>query len=192
MGEALEASDAAVASGGTSTADEGSEREALAEAVRAAVRVELDEVVPHVVAALKRHDAVADLSRRLDEAERRLAERDGRPLVAGLRRTLVHVRRLDFDPAAKDLVVTELERLIVGAGYTEFGEVGEPFDPERHEAIDGKAPSGGAVVREVFEPGMETLGAVLAPARVRVGPPEADHHKPEEYDEQPEPEVPAP
>jgi molecular chaperone GrpE len=162
----------------------GAADEAVAEAVRAAVRDELDEVLPHVVTALKRHDAVADLSRRLDAAERRLAERDQRPLIAGLRRTLITVRGLDFDPEAKELVVSELERLLVGAGYTEYGEVGEPFDPARHEAIDGEAPSGAAVVVEIFEPGMETLGVVLAPARVRVGAVGSQH------DDPPEPEVP--
>lgn len=155
-----------------------SEREAVADVVRAAVRAELDEILPHVVTSLKRHDAVVDLSSRLDAAERRLAERDQRPLVSGLRRTLVTVRRLEFDADAKELVVSELERLLVGAGYTEFGEAGEPFDPARHEAIAGEASSDIAVVLEVFEPGMETLGAVLAPARVRVG--------------QRDPEVPAP
>lgn len=157
---------------------------ALAQIIRSAVRAELDEVLPHVVAALKRHDAVADLSRRLDDAQQRLAEREGRPLIAGLRRVLVHVRRLDFDAQAKDLIVAELERLLVGAGYTEYGEVGEPFDPVRHEAIDGEAESDRAVVLEIFEPGMETLGAVLARARVRVG------H--DEHDDQIDPEVPAP
>jgi len=151
-----------------------SELEAIPGAVRDAVRAELDEILPHVVTSLKRHDAVADLSGRLDRAERRLAERDQRPLVSGLRRTLVTVRRLEFDAAAKELIVSELERLLVGAGYTEFGEIGEPFDPARHEAIAGEASSDSAVVLEIFEPGMETLGAVLAPARVRVG-----HHDPE-------------
>ncbi|MGN6190005.1 MAG: hypothetical protein ACTHOE_14015 [Conexibacter sp.] len=156
---------------------------ALTQLVRAALRTELDEIVPHVVTALKRHDAVADLSRRLDDAQRQLAERDGRPLIAGLRRVLVHVRRLDFDAPAKETIVAELERLLVGAGYTEYGEVGEPFDPARHEAIDGEAPSDRAVVVEIYEPGVETLGAVLARAQVRVGPGEQDGQR--------EPEVPA-
>jgi molecular chaperone GrpE len=149
---------------------DGAETEDIAEAVRSAVRAELDEVLPHVVTSLKRHDAVADLSRRLDRAERRIAEREQRPLVAGLRRVLGDVRKLDFDAAAKTMIVGELERLLVGAGYTEFGEVGEPFDPARHEAIAGKAPSDQAVVLEIFEPGLETLGDVIAPAKVRVGP----------------------
>src|ERR1044072_1180646 len=142
------------------------EEPAVAARVRAALRADLDEVLPHVVSSLKRHDAVADLSRRLDRAERRLAERDQRPLVSGLRRTLITVRRLEFDAEAKELIVAELERLLVGAGYTELGEEGEPFDPERHEAIAGEAPSDEAVVLEIFEPGMEPLGIVIPPRRV--------------------------
>lgn len=137
--------------------------------VRSAVRSEFDEVLPHVVTALKRHDAAAELARRLDTAEKRLSEREARPLIAGLRRTLSMVRQLDFDQEVKGALVGELERLLVGAGYTEFGEPGEPFDPSRHEAITGEASGGVAVVIEIFEPGVETLGEVVVPARVRVG-----------------------
>lgn len=134
----------------------------------AAVRHEFDQVLPHVVTALKRHDAVAELRRRLDEAEKRLADREQRPLVAGLRRVLAIVRRLDFDPAAKEAIASELERVLVGAGYQEFGEAGETFDPQRHEAIAGEADQGSAVVTELLEPGLETLGEVVARAKVGV------------------------
>lgn len=126
-------------------------------------------MLPHVVTALKRHDAVDDLSNRLDAAERRLAERDRRPLVAGLRRVLSLVRRLEFDPETKAAIGAELERVLVGAGYVEFGEAGEAFDPDRHEVVEGEAEDGAAVVRKLFEPGLETLGDVVVRAKVRVG-----------------------
>jgi molecular chaperone GrpE len=146
----------------------------LATHVSAAMRDELDQILPHVVQALKRHDGVADLSRRLDRAERRLAERESRPLVAGLRRVLVTARRVDLDPQVHEAIVGELERVLVGAGYAEFGEVGEPFDPTRHEAVEtATSPTGsagGTVVTEVLEPGLETLGEIVVPARVLVGP----------------------
>jgi hypothetical protein len=157
--------DAAPAAAGQTAAGA---HDALVEALRGALRGELDEVVPHVVTALKRHDAVAALTERLDRAERRLGERDQRPLVSGLRRVLALVRRMDFEPAARDAILAELEGLLVGAGYTEFGEVGEPFDPARHDAIDGSAPAGGAHVAEVLDPGLEALGDVVVRARVRV------------------------
>jgi molecular chaperone GrpE (heat shock protein) len=144
-------------------------RSAVQAEVRSALRAELDEVLPHVIAALKRHDAVADLARRLDDAEKRLAERNSRPLVAGVRRALNTIRKLDFDSEVKGAILAELERLLVGAGYTEFGEIGESFDPARHDAIAGEAESGAATVQEVFEPGLETLGEIVSPAKVRVG-----------------------
>lgn len=134
-----------------------------------AIRHELDQVLPHVVTALKRHDGVAELRRRLDVAEKRLADREQRPLINGLRRVLGTVRRLDFDRDAKEAISSELERLLVGAGYQEFGEAGEAFDPQRHEVVDGQAEEGKAVVVELYEPGLETLGEVVARAKVGVG-----------------------
>ena len=134
-----------------------------------AVRQELDQVLPHVVTALKRHDGVEELRRRLDLAEKRLADREQRPLVNGLRRVLGMVRKLDFDPDARDAIASELERVLVGAGYQEFGEAGESFDPQRHEAVEGSADEGQAVVVELLEPGLETLGEVVARAKVEVG-----------------------
>lgn len=134
-----------------------------------ALRHELDQVLPHVVTALKRHDGVAELRRRLDLAEKRLADRGQRPLVAGLRRVLAMVRRLDFDADAKEAISSELERVLVGAGYEEFGEAGESFDPLRHEAVDATAGEGTTVVLELLEPGLETLGEVVVRAKVEVG-----------------------
>jgi hypothetical protein len=134
-----------------------------------AIRHELDQVLPHVVTALKRHDGVAELRRRLDVAEKRLADREQRPLINGVRRVLGIVRRLDFEPDAKEAISSELERVLVGAGYEEFGEVGEAFDPQRHEVVDGSAKGGQAVVTELHEPGLETLGEVVARAKVSVG-----------------------
>lgn len=134
-----------------------------------ALRHELDQVLPHVVTALKRHDGVAELRRRLDVAEKRLADREQRPIVGGLRRVLGMVRRLDFDPDAKEAIASELERVLVGAGYQEFGEVGESFDPQKHEAVDGITNEGTAVVVELLDPGLETLGEVVVRAQVKVG-----------------------
>jgi hypothetical protein len=134
-----------------------------------AVRQEFDQVLPHIVTALKRQDSVAELRRRLDVAEQRLAEREQRPLIGGLRRVLAQVRKLDFEPKAKEAITMELERLLSGAGYQEFGESGEPFDPRRHEALAGEAPEGSAMVLSVLEPGLETLGEIVVRAKVEVG-----------------------
>lgn len=137
--------------------------------VAEAIRAELDQVLPHVVTALKRQDAVEELRHRLDLAEKRLAERQQRPFVAGVRRVLVMVRRLDFEPDAKGAIAAELERVLVGAGYAEFGEEREAFDPRRHEVVEEPGEQSEVVVVEVLEPGLETLGEIVVRAKVRVG-----------------------
>jgi hypothetical protein len=136
--------------------------------VAEAIRAELDQVLPHVVTALKRQDAVEELRHRLDLAEKRLAERQQRPFVAGVRRVLVMVRRLDFEADAKEAIAAELERVLVGAGYVEFGEEREAFDPRRHEVVEEPGEQSEVVV-EVLEPGLETLGEIVVRAKVRVG-----------------------
>jgi hypothetical protein len=153
----------------TETREEAAVAETPHDDLAVAIRHELDQVLPHVVTALKRHDGVAELRRRLDVAEKRLADREQRPLITGVRRVLGIVRRLDFEPEAKEAISSELERVLVGAGYEEFGEVGEAFDPQRHEVVDGSADDGQAVVTELHEPGLETLGEVVARAKVTVG-----------------------
>lgn len=137
--------------------------------VRQAIREEFDEVVPHLVGALKRNEAFDQIVARLDRAEKKLAERERRPLVGGLVRVLHRIRRTDFDAAVKESLLHELEALLVGSGYEEFGEPGEPFDATRHDAVEGSVDGGKAVVKEIYEQGLETLGEVVVPARVRVG-----------------------
>jgi hypothetical protein len=140
----------------------------VSDVVRAAVREELDEVLPHVVKALKVNDAARGLMERLRDAERRLSERESRPLVVGIRNVLRSARRLDYDVEVKDALVGELEQLLVAAGYNEFGEVGVTFVPGRHRALEGQPVTGVVVVSEIFEPGLEMLGEVVVPAQVRV------------------------
>jgi molecular chaperone GrpE len=143
--------------------------DATVAAVRAMLREELDQVVPHVVSALKRNDGVAELARRLDAADRKLAQRDQRPVIARLHRLLGLVRRTELPDDVHEMLVRELVEMLEGLGYTEFGDVGEPFDPARHEPLDGAAGDGVATVVEIYEPGLEALGEVVVLARVRVG-----------------------
>lgn len=92
--------------------------------------------------ALKRNDGVADLARRLDDAERRLASRDSRPVISRIYRLLGLVRRFELPEDVRTALTSELEDVLRGAGYTEFGAVGDAFDPARHEALEGAAESG--------------------------------------------------
>lgn len=143
----------------------------VASQVSALVKTELDKVLPHVVSALKANDATKAMAARLEATEKRLADRANRPVVSHVVQLLNRVRRLDFGDDAKGLITSELEAILVGVGYVEFGEVGDVFDPVRHEAVDGETLEDGAeaVIVTVFEPGLETLGEVVAPARVGVG-----------------------
>jgi hypothetical protein len=144
------------------------EAERELDALSGAVRHEFDQVLPHLVTALKRDDGVAELRRRLDLAEKRLADRNQRPLIRGLRQVLILVRSLDFEPDPKEAITVELERVLLGAGYEEFGEVGEGFDPARHVALGGEAPIGAPIITNLLEPGLETLGEVVVRAKVEV------------------------
>jgi hypothetical protein len=141
-----------------------------------AVRAEFDSVIPHVVQALKANDSAQIVAKRLADAERRLAERDNRPIVSGLTETLRRVRKLEFEADAKATVVGDLESVLIGAGYSEFDDLGDRFDPARHEAISGVSESGEAVVVEVLEPGLEALGDVIVRARVVVGDDELERN----------------
>lgn len=141
----------------------------LAERISEVIRGELDQVVPHVVTALRRHDGVAELARRLDVAEKRLADRDARPMVSRLYRLLGVVQRLEMDGAVRDTLEAEIGGILTGAGYETFGAVGEAFRSEEHEVLEGSAESGDAQIVEVYEPGLKTLGEVVVRARVRVG-----------------------
>jgi molecular chaperone GrpE len=90
----------------------------------------------------------------VDDLERALehADSDDSPIVAGV-------------AAVRDHALAVLERL----GYPRFEDIGEQFDPARHEAVgtlDGEAPPGTVVA--LARPGYGTGDAVLRPASVVV------------------------
>jgi molecular chaperone GrpE len=88
----------------------------------------------------------------VDDLERALEHADGGPMAEGLGAVYEHA-------------ISLLERL----GYTRFDDVGQPFDPARHDAvgaIDAVAPPGSVIA--VVQPGYEGTDEVLRPARVVV------------------------
>ena len=95
------------------------------------------------------------------------------PAIDNLDRALAHAADADDDPVLMDglrLVQRELLGALERVGVTPFGESGERFDPERHEAVaqqpfDGFEP--GTVV-EVYQPGYMLAGGVIRAARVLV------------------------
>ena len=60
--------------------------------------------------------------------------------------------------------------MLYDAGFEETGQVGEAYDPARHEAIDGRAVGGRARVTEIYTRGLSCLGEVVFRARVQVLP----------------------
>ncbi|WP_425307361.1 nucleotide exchange factor GrpE [Ammonicoccus fulvus] len=74
------------------------------------------------------------------------------------------------------LLVEELEKVTVKYGVESFGEKGEPFDPQIHDALM-QAPMPGVsepTVLDVMQLGYKFRGRVLRAARVAVGMPADD------------------
>ena len=69
-----------------------------------------------------------------------------------------------------------LEAVAAKLGLERYGTVGEPFDPQVHEAVMQAEPDAQATVAvcaQVFQPGFRVAGRVLRPARVAVAEPGA-------------------
>jgi hypothetical protein len=142
----------------------------VAEAVKQAVHDEFDQVLHYVIEALRRNNAFDELSDRLRTAERRLEARRERPLVVAVYRLLDHLRHLDFDPAVKEALETEIVEMLSAAGFEETGRVGDAYNPAFHEAIDGRANGGQATVSRVDTRGLASYGDVVFRAKVQISP----------------------
>jgi hypothetical protein len=138
--------------------------------VREAVRAEFDQVVPHLVAALKRDRAFDDLTRRLADTERRLDARRDRPLAVAVHRLLQRVRRLSMEPETRSALDAEIVATLGRAGFGEFGAVGDTFDPDLHDPIAGRTDGGKGTVAEVLASGLASYRDVVIRAQVRVRP----------------------
>jgi hypothetical protein len=143
---------------------------AVGAAITAAVRTEFDQVVPHLVAALKRDRAFDDLVKRLADTERRLDVRRDRPLAVSVHRLLQRVRRLSMEPETRAALDAEILEILDQAGFGEYGAVGDTFDPDLHDPIAGRTDGGRAQVVEVLASGLASYGDVVIRAQVRVRP----------------------
>lgn len=73
------------------------------------------------------------------------------------------------------LVADELEKITAKYGLEAYGEVGDPFDPQIHEALMQMPMAGdlsGPTVSAVMQRGVKLNGRVIRPARVGVADPE--------------------
>jgi molecular chaperone GrpE len=123
--------------------------------------------------------AAADLDnyrkRSVKEIERRTAEATD-ALLAGWLDVADSVQRAlvmdDSGPLADGLraVREQIEATLARQGVTRIGEPGEPFDPERHEAVAVRAADDvpDRTVVEVIRSGYARDGRVLRPALVAV------------------------
>ena len=74
-------------------------------------------------------------------------------------------------------IAEKLEQTLTKFGLTRFGDVGEPFDPMRHEALmhtQAELPEGATetTVVTVLQPGYRAGDQVIRPARVAVADPQ--------------------
>jgi molecular chaperone GrpE len=67
------------------------------------------------------------------------------------------------------LLREKVEAALTSAGFTLLGTVGEPFDPQRHEAVTVIGKGGRETVARVLVPGVARDEQVVVPARVIVG-----------------------
>ncbi|MDX6668719.1 MAG: molecular chaperone GrpE [Solirubrobacteraceae bacterium] len=128
--------------------------------------------------------ALADLDnyrkRTNREIERRVAERDEALLRDWLDVLDSVERALRMDPQQEGMraVLDQMEAILARRGVQRIGEIGEPFDPERHEAIQAR-PAGDVPARSVVDvarSGFGLGGRVLRPAQVVVSRAEHETH----------------
>lgn len=127
---------------------------------------DLERMAAHLVPFLK--SSYTETLDRLARAERLLASRQERPAVAGMHKILCSVRRLDSAEDVHEFVEEELVGLLGGLGYEEFGDIGDPYDPVRHEAIGGQTERGQGRLSVVHSRGLACHDDVMIRAMVEV------------------------
>jgi molecular chaperone GrpE len=120
----------------------------------------------------------ANYRRRVERDRQAVAEQALGSVLLGLLPVLDDVDRArahgEVDGGFK-LVADGLETTLAKLGLQRFGEVGEPFDPNVHEALthtlsaDVEEP----VCAEIYQPGYRVGERVLRPARVAVAEPDS-------------------
>ena len=119
--------------------------------------------------------------RRVDRDRAMVQERAVRDVLETLLPVLddIHAARehgdLQSGPFAS--IADKLEQTLTRFGLTRFGDVGEPFDPMRHEALmhtQAELPEGttDTTVVTVLQPGYRAGEQVIRPARVAVADPQ--------------------
>lgn len=161
-------------------AEEPLEAKASGAAVLDAKVAEMQELVDERTADLQRLSAEYQNYKKRVDRDRALARQGGIETVV-----LDLLPVLDSVEAAREhdeltggfrLVAEELEKITAKYGLEAYGEVGEEFDPQVHEALMQMPYEGGAVsvatISAVMQRGVRLNDRVLRPARVGVANPE--------------------
>jgi molecular chaperone GrpE len=109
------------------------------------------------------------------ELERRVQERSDALLLAWLEVVDSVERALALEPeeaarAGLRAFLEQMQGILARQGVTRAGEVGDPFDPERHEAVAVVPDSGleAGTIADVARPGYSIGDRVVRPAQVAV------------------------
>jgi molecular chaperone GrpE len=156
----------------------GAEPDAVDDELARIVESDLAAQVEERTADLQRVQAeFANYRRRVERDRQAVAEQALGSVLLGLLPVLDDVDRArahgEVDGGFK-LVADGLETTLAKLGLQRFGEAGEPFDPNVHEALthtlsaDVEEP----VCAEIYQPGYRVGERVLRPARVAVAEPE--------------------
>jgi molecular chaperone GrpE len=134
----------------------------------ARINDDLERIAAHLVPLLK--NSYEQTLQRLSRAERVIATRGERPAIAGMFELLCSLRRLGPDEDVPAFIDDGLVNLLSGLGYREFGQVGDPYDPLRHEAIGGQTSRGAGRITRVHRRGLDCYEDVVIRATVEVEP----------------------
>jgi molecular chaperone GrpE len=139
-------------------------------------RARLDETEDHYLRARADLDNYRKRSER--DVDRRVREQSD-ALLRGWLEVVDTVERalaLERDDPGLRAVLEQMESLLTRHGVRRFGELGDTFDPERHEAIAVVAEPGrpAGTIADVARSGYSVGDRVLRPAQVAVARPPAD------------------
>ncbi|MDQ1748563.1 MAG: molecular chaperone GrpE [Frankiaceae bacterium] len=146
------------------------------EAPAAETDLQLD-AVAELTADLQRVQAeFANYRRRVERDRQAVAEQALGSVLLGLLPVLDDVDRARAHGEVEGgfkLVADGLDTTLAKLGLQRFGEVGEPFDPNLHEALTHTLSSDvdEPVCAEIYQPGYRVGERVLRPARVAVAEP---------------------
>lgn len=140
---------------------------------------ELEEKINDLTNALQRERADAiNIRRRHDEQIKQLRDivkagvvKDLLPVIDNFERALAHVPKdLEKNDYVKGVqaVVKQFEKTLEEIGVSKIKTVGEPFDPNLHEAVSVEGEGADEVVSEELQPGYMLGGEVIRHAMVKV------------------------